>query len=140
MFINTFPRLYSLSQHSLHFLKSFNHGLQGPDTGGPREPWHDLHSKIDGPAAYDVLTNFEERWLKASKRHGIRKLKRSFDDALLKIERIQDIIGINDAQYLNDNHPESWHVQVIKANLHLSFLCIIYHFNDSYNSYVSSST
>ncbi|GJN30105.1 hypothetical protein PR202_gb18384 [Eleusine coracana subsp. coracana] len=25
------------------------------DDHGPREPWHDLHSKIDGPAAYDVL-------------------------------------------------------------------------------------
>ncbi|PQQ14260.1 phospholipase D beta 1 [Prunus yedoensis var. nudiflora] len=43
--------------------------------GCPRQPWHDLHSKIDGPAAYDVLTNFEERWLKASKPHGLQKLK-----------------------------------------------------------------
>ncbi|GFY92407.1 phospholipase D beta 1 [Actinidia rufa] len=41
----------------------------GNTAGCPREPWHDLHCKIDGPAAYDVLTNFEERWLKASKPH-----------------------------------------------------------------------
>ncbi|MCD7452104.1 hypothetical protein HAX54_015021 [Datura stramonium] len=37
----------------------------------------------------DVLTNFEERWLKASKRHGLQKMKASHDDALLKLDRIR---------------------------------------------------
>ncbi|KAH9299271.1 hypothetical protein KI387_030953, partial [Taxus chinensis] len=32
--------------------------------GGPREPWHDAHSKIEGPAAWDVVTNFTQRWIK----------------------------------------------------------------------------
>lgn len=67
-----------------------------------------MHSRIDGPAAYDVLRNFEERWLKAS---GIKKLK-SQDDKLLKIERIPEIVGIADSLYMNDNDPETWHVQV----------------------------
>jgi len=71
-----------------------------------------LHTKIDGPAAYDVLTNFEERWLKASKPQGIKKLKISYDDALLRLERIPDVIGINDTPS-GENDPESWHVQVI---------------------------
>ena len=31
---------------------------------GPREPWHDCHSKVDGPAALDIMKNFEERWYK----------------------------------------------------------------------------
>ncbi|GAU27899.1 hypothetical protein TSUD_159930 [Trifolium subterraneum] len=85
------------------------------NTGGcPREPWHDLHSKIDGPAAYDVLTNFEERWLKASKPQGIKKLKISYDDALLRLERIPDVIGINDTPS-GDNDPESWHVQIFRS-------------------------
>lgn len=70
-----------------------------------------MHSRIDGPAAYDVLRNFEERWLKASKHHGIKKLK-SQDDKLLKIERIPEIVGIDDSLYMNDNDPETWHVQV----------------------------
>lgn len=71
-----------------------------------------MHTKIDGPAAYDVLTNFEERWLKASKPQGIKKLKISYDDALLRLERIPDVIGINDTPS-GENDPESWHVQVI---------------------------
>ncbi|KAK7394224.1 hypothetical protein VNO78_14746 [Psophocarpus tetragonolobus] len=83
--------------------------------GCPREPWHDLHSKIDGPAAYDVLTNFEERWLKASKPHGIKKLKISYDDALLRLERIPDVIGINDAPNVGENDPEVWHVQIFRS-------------------------
>ncbi|XP_043726343.1 phospholipase D gamma 1-like [Telopea speciosissima] len=92
-----------------------NPTFTGPTVGCPREPWHDLHSKIDGPAAYDVLTNFEERWLKASKPQGIKKLKKSYDDALLRLERIPDIIGVLDAPYLTENDPESWHVQVFRS-------------------------
>lgn len=50
--------------------------------------------------------------MKASKPHGVEKLKRSsYDDALLKIERIPDIIGPN-APSSNENRPENWHVQV----------------------------
>ncbi|KAI3737929.1 hypothetical protein L2E82_27945 [Cichorium intybus] len=32
--------------------------------GGPREPWHDIHCKLEGPIAWDVLYNFEQRWTK----------------------------------------------------------------------------
>lgn len=71
-----------------------------------------MHCKIDGPAAYDILTNFEERWLKASKPRGIHKLKASYDDALLKLERIPEIIGIAEASSHADNDSETWHVQV----------------------------
>lgn len=32
--------------------------------GGPREPWHDIHCRLEGPVAWDVLRNFEQRWRK----------------------------------------------------------------------------
>ncbi|TYG93258.1 hypothetical protein ES288_A11G096100v1 [Gossypium darwinii] len=86
----------------------------GSTAGCPREPWHDMHSKIDGPAAYDVLVNFEERWLKAAKPHGLKKLKKPFDDALLRIERIPDIMGVSDFTE-NENDPERWHVQIFRS-------------------------
>ncbi|KAK1316627.1 Phospholipase D alpha 1 [Acorus calamus] len=39
--------------------------------GGPREPWHDVHSRLEGPAAWDVLANFEQRWTRQAP-HGLR--------------------------------------------------------------------
>jgi phospholipase D1/2 len=88
---------------------------------GPRQPWHDLHCKIDGPAAYDVLKNFEQRWRKASKFRGFRKVSRWKDDALIKLERISWILSPspnipNDHVSLRvskEEDPENWHVQVL---------------------------
>lgn len=85
---------------------------QGPVTDCPRQPWHDLHSQVDGPAAYDILTNFEERWLRALKMHRLRKMKSSHDDSLLKIDRIADIVGIGNVPCLNEENQETWHTQV----------------------------
>ncbi|KAL3619342.1 Phospholipase D beta 1 [Castilleja foliolosa] len=92
-----------------------NPNFTGPNTGCPREPWHDLHCKIDGPAAYDVLRNFEERWLKASKPSGLQKIKASSDDSLLKLERIPDVLGIDEASAQRAGDPEGWHVQVFRS-------------------------
>ncbi|CAL5442315.1 unnamed protein product [Camellia sinensis] len=87
------------------------HKHKGPVAGCPREPWHDLHCQIDDPAAYGIFTNFEERWLRASKPHGLQKMTKSHDDSLLIIDRIPDIIGITDVSCLNEDGPEAWHVQ-----------------------------
>ncbi|XP_070026610.1 phospholipase D gamma 1-like [Nicotiana sylvestris] len=113
---------YDTPDHSLfrtlqtvHSDDYHNPTYAGSVTGCPREPWHDLHSKIDGPAAYDVLTNFEERWLKASKPHGIKKLKTSYDDALLRIERMPEILGISDAPSVSGDDPNGWHVQIFRS-------------------------
>ncbi|KAL8520376.1 hypothetical protein ACS0TY_011055 [Phlomoides rotata] len=107
-------QLFSTLQ-TVHKEDFHNPNFTGPAAGCPREPWHDLHSKIDGPAAYDVLTNFEERWLKASKRHGIQKMKSSLDDSLLRLERIPDILGMAEAASQTEGDPEGWHVQVFRS-------------------------
>lgn len=80
--------------------------------GCPREPWHDLHCRFDGPAACDVLRNFEERWLKASKRRGHQKMNFSYDDSLLKLKRIPDIMGLDEAATVTEGDPEAWNIQV----------------------------
>ncbi|KAG2380427.1 Phospholipase D beta 1 [Vigna angularis] len=101
---------------TLHKDDYHNPTFTGNTGGCPREPWHDLHSKIDGPAAYDVLTNFEERWLRAAKPKGIKKLTSSYDDALLKLDRIKDVISTSDDLDLDeDNNPASWHVQIFRS-------------------------
>lgn len=65
---------YDTEQHSLfHTLNTESHCYDFYQTniagaslhkGGPREPWHDAHACIVGEAAWDVLTNFEQRWTK----------------------------------------------------------------------------
>lgn len=77
-----------------------------------------MHSKIDGPEAYDVLKNFEERWLKASKRSAAKKLSklsRSHNESLLWIKKIPDIIAIDDEIYSNDDDPERWDMQIFRS-------------------------
>ena len=67
---------------------------------------------IDGSAAYDVLKNFEDRWKKASKPHGMKKLKKRSDDSLLTVDRIPDIIGLDGSVCHSDTNPATWNVQV----------------------------
>ena len=36
--------------------------LDADEQEGPRQPWQDIHCQVEGPAAHDVVTNFENRW------------------------------------------------------------------------------
>ncbi|KAE8722165.1 Phospholipase D gamma 1 [Hibiscus syriacus] len=55
--------------------------------------------------------------MKAAKPAGtrVKKTKVVYDDALLKIERIHDIIGVSDFPIANENDPEAWHVQIFRS-------------------------
>ncbi|GBG85073.1 hypothetical protein CBR_g39537 [Chara braunii] len=83
--------------------------------GGPRQPWHDIHCRLEGPAAYDVLKNFTERWEKSAHR---------FDDSLLELKDIQYVLspaedcpreGDPRVMVTHDSQPDSWHVQVFRS-------------------------
>ncbi|XVE56223.1 hypothetical protein DITRI_Ditri03aG0220500 [Diplodiscus trichospermus] len=96
-------------------------------TRGPREPWHDLHCKVEGPAAYDILTNFEQRWRKATKwsefGRRLKRVTRWHDDSLIKLERISWILSPSASISHDDpalwvskeGDPENWHVQVFRS-------------------------
>ncbi|ESW29853.1 hypothetical protein PHAVU_002G104200 [Phaseolus vulgaris] len=100
----------------------------------PRQPWHDLHCRIDGPAAYDVLINFEQRWKKATKWREFailfKKSSQWHDDALIRIERISWILSPSVSTKENytvvpeddplvwvssEDDPENWHVQIFRS-------------------------
>jgi len=50
---------------SLHAGDFYQHCTMGVDqSSGPRQPWHDIHAKVEGPIVYDVMTNFTDRWIK----------------------------------------------------------------------------
>ncbi|KAK3413739.1 hypothetical protein EUGRSUZ_I02300 [Eucalyptus grandis] len=107
----------------------------------PRQPWHDLHCRIEGPAAYDVLMNFEQRWRKATRWFSKGK-KNQHDDSLFKIGRISWILSPTsteshdstslskddhhdritvvpednpDLYVSNENDHNNWHVQIFRS-------------------------
>ncbi|KAL5557477.1 hypothetical protein UlMin_039713, partial [Ulmus minor] len=93
---------YDTPQHRLFkdlntvFQDDFHNITFPAGTKAPRQPWHDLHSRIDGPAAYDVLINFEQRWKKATKwteRLHFKRVSNLRDDFLIKIGRISWILS-----------------------------------------------
>ncbi|KAD5960791.1 hypothetical protein E3N88_12263 [Mikania micrantha] len=105
-------------------------------TKAPRQPWHDLHCKIEGPAAYDVLINFEQRWRKATRFREFalvaKRMAHYKDDALLKIDRISWILSPTYPVPVNGDHtvvpaddpllhvsseddPDNWHVQIFRS-------------------------
>ncbi|KAK9144078.1 hypothetical protein Sjap_003981 [Stephania japonica] len=71
--------------------------------GGPREPWHDIHCKLEGPAAWDVLYNFEQRWRKQGGK-----------DLLLQLRDLADIM-IPPSPVMFQDDPETWNVQLFRS-------------------------
>ncbi|PVH65523.1 hypothetical protein PAHAL_1G015100 [Panicum hallii] len=115
--------------HTVFHGDVYNPTFGGEDAAklGPRQPWHDMHCRLDGPAAYDVLDNFEQRWRKTKKlRRVLRFGKKAHwkEDALLKLERIPWIVSPAKAdaddeqqalQVLPEHDPERWHAQVFRS-------------------------
>ncbi|KAI4379289.1 hypothetical protein MLD38_005607 [Melastoma candidum] len=73
------------------------------EKGGPREPWHDIHSRLEGPVAWDVLYNFEQRWRKQGGK-----------DLLLPLRELSDVF-IPPSPVMYPDDPESWHVQLFRS-------------------------
>ncbi|KAF8400641.1 hypothetical protein HHK36_013940 [Tetracentron sinense] len=71
--------------------------------GGPREPWHDIHSKLEGPIAWDVLFNFEQRWRKQGGK-----------DLLIQLRELDGVIIPPSPVMFSEDH-ETWNVQLFRS-------------------------
>ena len=71
--------------------------------GGPREPWHDIHCRLEGPVAWDVLFNFEQRWRKQGGK-----------DFLVQLRELDDIIIPPSPVMFPEDH-ETWNVQLFRS-------------------------
>ncbi|MED6217523.1 hypothetical protein PIB30_018537 [Stylosanthes scabra] len=107
---------YDTEQHSLfHTLIRESHcydfyqpniGGASLNKGGPRTPWHDAHACVVGEAAWDVLTNFEQRWRK--------QCDPSF---LVPTSTIANVVGPRNSTSSNTSiHKDwNWKVQVYRS-------------------------
>lgn len=73
------------------------------ESGGPREPWHDIHSKLEGPIAWDVLFNFEQRWKKQA--------GTALQSELIGIRES----GLGPVTVTLEEDPETWNVQLFRS-------------------------
>jgi len=53
---------------------------------GPRQPWQDIHSKVTGAVARDVLSNFERRWKTQHPNNSANNLINIKDSEYLSLE------------------------------------------------------
>ena len=107
---------YDTEQHSLfhnlnmepHCHDFYQTSIAGAslEKGGPRQPWHDAHACIKGEAAWDVLTNFEQRWSKQC------------DPALLV--PISTLSNLSCQSYSSIPSGRNWNVQVFRSIDHVS--------------------
>ncbi|GER53176.1 phospholipase D, partial [Striga asiatica] len=103
---------YDTQRHSLfgtlawpHFDDFHQSNIRGASIqkGGPREPWHDIHCRLEGPAAWDVLYNFEQRWQKQGGK-----------DVLLPLVEMSNVFIPPSPVTFPDDH-ETWNVQVFRS-------------------------
>ncbi|KAH9614033.1 hypothetical protein KSS87_008229 [Heliosperma pusillum] len=71
--------------------------------GGPREPWHDVHCRLEGPVAWDVLYNFEQRWTK--------QVGQRFLYSLEELDRIMT----SPLEKAPTKDGEDWNVQIFRS-------------------------
>ncbi|WCJ30288.1 phospholipase D alpha 1 [Euphorbia peplus] len=71
--------------------------------GGPREPWHDIHCKLEGPIAWDVLYNFEQRW------------KKQVGEKFIIPQYNLEQITVRPLPVLQTTDPEAWNVQLFRS-------------------------
>ncbi|EXC61853.1 hypothetical protein L484_000019 [Morus notabilis] len=72
--------------------------------GGPREPWHDVHCGLEGPVAWDVLYNFEQRWK--------RQVGNRFLIPLNKLNKI--LIHPTSTTISSSDDTENWYLQLFR--------------------------
>ncbi|XP_009758055.1 phospholipase D alpha 1-like [Nicotiana sylvestris] len=71
--------------------------------GGPREPWHDIHCRLEGPVAWDALYNFEQRWRK--------QIGNRFIYSMTELDKF--IIRPTEVTASKDR--ETWNVQIFRS-------------------------
>lgn len=71
--------------------------------GGPREPWHDIHCRLEGPVAWDVLYNFEQRW------------KKQIGNQFLYTLNELDKFLTRPTEITSPDDKETWNVQLFRS-------------------------
>ncbi|XP_065850117.1 phospholipase D alpha 1-like [Euphorbia lathyris] len=92
---------------NVHQNDFYQHSITGASLskGGPRQPWHDIHCRLEGPVAWDVLSNFEQRWRK----QGGKK------ELLVPVTQVDSDFVPQDYVAFPEDSEETWNVQLFRS-------------------------
>ncbi|KAA8490665.1 Phospholipase D alpha 1 [Porphyridium purpureum] len=88
---------------------------------GPREPWHDVHSLIEGHAAVDVLRIFEARWNLVCDYNAVRmgpERTSAYRTPVYDADTSRPgafIPAAEEAAYIERVDPNAWSVQMVRS-------------------------
>ena len=71
---------------------------------GPRQPWHDIHARVEGPIALDIKKNFEERWCRQSEDMVTRLYNATEDEFMLEAPA-----------FVPENEGGPWNIQLFRS-------------------------
>ncbi|CAM6083539.1 unnamed protein product [Calypogeia fissa] len=74
------------------------------EEGGPRQPWHDIHSKLGGAVAWDVYTNFARRW---TCQNGA--------ESKLLVNVYDETVFCPPSPVVSEGDPSSWNAQLFRS-------------------------
>ncbi|MED6173247.1 hypothetical protein PIB30_057548 [Stylosanthes scabra] len=86
------------------FVQPSIHGFR-IEEGGPREPWHDVHAKLEGPIAWDVYSAFFQR----CEKEGIKNVSEHIlQDVIFGPPSQQEVIT-------NRSRNDTWNAQLFRS-------------------------
>ena len=89
-------------------------------SGGPREPWHDIHAKIEGSCVKDVVTNFVQRWRRAVR---FKKARLHLSSDLKPL--LSFLEGVDPPVLEDEGESEAWNIQVRHLGRFFMFICLL---------------
>eukprot|EP01062_Namystynia_karyoxenos_P031866 TRINITY_DN235_c1_g2_i2.p1 TRINITY_DN235_c1_g2~~TRINITY_DN235_c1_g2_i2.p1 ORF type:complete len:1021 (+),score=292.91 TRINITY_DN235_c1_g2_i2:145-3207(+) len=89
----------------------------GTDTVGPRQPWQDVHCKLEGAVARDLATNFEHRWRTQCSEDSVQMLYGGHLGLGTMSGQGQQhtLLPANEDMVQQDDHPENWKMQFFRS-------------------------
>eukprot|EP00775_Hariotina_reticulata_P006308 gene6308-6543_t len=131
------PLFETLKTGGVHAEDFYNICIEGCDAtkASVRQPWHDIHARVEGPVAMDICLNFMERWAKQAGHQNLTKLRHLEDhkDIHLPAEyrkftskqelsrgnielRLDAIRAVDKEVYVPNMTPaETWSVQLFRT-------------------------
>ena len=91
------------STHGADFYQNCTMGATSET--GPREPWQDIHARIEGPSVQELIQNFDERWRKQAN-------KEEHQDKLYDFEKFRNEF---DFENVGEDENNLWNVQIFRS-------------------------